>query len=336
MILILWLFVVSIVDNTIQFTVEREGTAAPIERQRWRELGFHNYLKMAIIGGLLCYIFRAEFRMLVRSWLADSSWSHGFLIPLFSFYFINQHKRQILNLQTKPNYLGLVFLLFSILFYFLNLISPSGYGYFRSLSILASLGAIVLFLGGWPLVKYTWLPIAFLLFAIPFPDKYYASLTMPMQKLSATIAGNLLDLFPDIDAVVTGVVIDVIYKGKQLEPAIDVAEACSGMRLLMAFLALGVAMAYLHYRPLWQRLVLLASTIPIAVFCNFVRVTITGFIFVLLDPRYTQGIYHDALGFAMLPLAFALYGFLSWFTSSLFVEESQQVIEDIVVRKSSV
>jgi exosortase len=156
---------------------------------------------------------------------------------------------------------------------------------------------------------------------------------MPMQKLSATIAGVLLDLVPEMETTVTGVVIEVIYKGKHLEPALNVAEACSGMRLLMAFLALGVAMAYLHYRPLWQRLVLLASTIPIAIFCNFVRVTVTGFIFVLIHPRYTQGIYHDALGLAMLPLAFASYWFLAWFMSSLFVEETQLVTEDIVVRK---
>ena len=305
----------------------------PVEKQQWRELGLHNYVKILIIGGLLCYFFRSELRMLVQDWLADSSWSHGFLIPLFSLYLINQHKREILTLQTRPNYLGLFFLVFGILFYFFNLVSPSGYAYFRSLSILATLGAVVLFLGGWRLVKYTWLPIAFLIFAVPLPRRYYVSLTTPMQKLSATVAGALLDLVGGMQTTVNGVVIDVVYKGQRLEPSLNVAEACSGMRLLMAFLALGVAMAYLHYRPLWQRFVLLASTIPIAIFCNFVRVTVTGFIFVLIHPRYTQGIYHDMLGIAMLPLAFALYGFLAWFMSSLFVEESEVEALDIVVRK---
>ncbi|NQT03096.1 MAG: exosortase/archaeosortase family protein, partial [Planctomycetes bacterium] len=132
---------------------------------------------------------------------------------------------------------------------------------------------------------------------------------------------------------VNGVVIDVIYKGQHLEPSLNVAEACSGMRLLMAFLALGVAMAYLHHRPLWQRFVLLASTIPIAIFCNIVRVTVTGFIYVLIHPKYTQGIYHDSLGLMMLPLAFGLYGFLAWFMSSLFIEDSDIVNEDIVVHR---
>ena len=116
-------------------------------------------------------------------------------------------------------------------------------------------------------------------------------------------------MYPRLEATASGVVIDVVYKGIQIEPPMDVAEACSGMRLLMAFLALGVAMAYLHYRPFWQRIVLLLSTIPIAILCNIIRVTITGFIYVLISPKYAQGIYHDMLGMAMLPLAFGLYGF---------------------------
>ena len=92
-------------------------------------------------------------------------------------------------------------------------------------------------------------------------------------------------------------------------------------------------MAYLHYRPLWQRIILLAGTVPIAILCNIVRVTVTGFIYVLIHPKYAQGIYHDMLGLAMLPLAFGLYGVLAWFMSSLFIDESDIVTEDIVVRK---
>ncbi|MDT8300592.1 MAG: exosortase/archaeosortase family protein, partial [Sedimentisphaerales bacterium] len=203
----------------------------------------------------------------------------------------------------------------------------------RPIGMIATLGAIVLFLGGWRLVKYTWLPIVYLIFAVPLPRRYYVSLTMPMRHLAASVATALLNLVGGMEATVNGVVIDVIYKGRQLEPSLNVAEACSGMRLLMAFLALGVAMAYLHHRPLWQRLVLLACTIPIAIFCNIVRVTITGFIYVLIHPKYTQGIYHDTLGFMMLPLAFGLYGFLAWFMSSLFIEGSDIVNEDIVVHR---
>jgi exosortase len=302
-------------------------------RTSWRELSVHTYIKIAIIGGLFVYLFYNEIETIVRKWLTDSSWSHGFLIPLFSLYFIDQAKSEILNLRTKPNYLGLFFLIFGILFYFFNVISPSGYGYFRPISMIATLGAIVLFLGGWRLVKYTWLPIMFLVFAVPLPDRIYFRLTYPMQELSAKVTGVLLNLVSGMEATVSGVLIDVIYKGQRLDPPLNVAEACSGMRLLMAFLALGVAMAYLHYRPIWQRIILLASTIPIAIFCNIVRVTTTGFIYILIHPKYAQGFYHDLLGLAMLPLSFGLYGLLAMFISTLLVEEAEAVTEDIVIRR---
>jgi exosortase len=268
----------------------------------------------------------------VYRWITDSSWSHGFLIPLFSLYFINQHKKEILNLEGRPNYLGLIFLVCAILFYIFNIVSPSGWAYFRALSMIAALGSVIFLLGGWHLLRYTWLPVAFLIFAVPLPGRIYRGITIPMRQWAATAASGLLNLVSGMEATARGVVIDVIYKGRQLEPPLDVAEACSGMRLLMAFLALGVAMAYLHYRPIWQRIILLASTIPIAILCNIVRVTITGFIYVLVHPKYTQGIYHDALGMAMLPLAFCLYGFLAWFMSSLFINEDEELREDIIVR----
>jgi exosortase len=323
------------VDKIVFSAAKTIVTKPNLQKQRWRELGLHNYVKIIIIGILFCFLFRNEIDVIVRRWLTDASWSHGFLIPIFSLYFINQHKSKILNLRTRPNYLGLFFLVGIILFYFFNAISPSGYAYLRPLSMVAALGAIVLFLGGWSLVNYTWLPIVFLIFAIPLPRRYYVGLTMPMRHLSAVVATALLNLVGGMEASVSGVVIDIVYKGQRLEPALNVAEACSGMRLMMAFLALGVAMAYLHYRPVWQRIVLLVSTLPIAVFCNIVRVTITGFIYVLIHPKFTQGIYHDMLGMAMLPLAFCLYGFLAWFMSNLFVEDAGTIVKDVVLRKSS-
>jgi len=298
----------------------------------WRQLGVHAYIRMAIIGGLLYCLFHKEIGGIVHQWLTDSSWSHGFLIPLFSLYFLNQSKREILNVQTKPNYLGLFCLVCVILFYVFNTVSPAGYGYFREISMVGALGAAVLFLGGWPLMRYTWLPITYLLFAVPIPEGYYRLATIPMRQWAATASTVMLNLVPKLEATANGVIINIIYNGKHLEPGLDVAEACSGMRLLMAFLALGVAMAYLHYRPIWQRLVLLASTIPIAILCNIVRVIITGFIYVLWDAEYAQGIYHDLLGMAMLPLAFGLYGLLAWFMSNLWVESTEAKPPDVVVR----
>ena len=323
--------------------------------RRWSELGPHVWVKILLLAGLLCVLFRTEIGEMVHLWLTDPSWSHGILIPLFSLYFVHQKRCEILSLehtrdplwerlagrrpqrllpnQTRPNYFGLLLLLLILTAYVFNVVSPAGYVYLRPISMIATVGAVVLFLGGWRLLRYTWLPITFFIFAIPLPRRYYVGVTMPMRELSATIATTLLNLIPNLDATASGVVIEVVYQGRRLDPALDVAEACSGMRLLMAFLALGVAMAYLHERPLWQRLVLLASTVPISICCNIVRVTLTGFLYVLVGQQYTQGIYHDMLGLAMLPLAFGLYGLLAWFMASLFIEDDDGGVQGVVVRR---
>jgi exosortase len=296
----------------------------------WASLGVHTYIKLAIITVAVYSVFHTEIYSIVYRWISDSSWSHGFLIPFFSLYFINQKKKEILSLQSNTSYTGLLFLIFCLILYPI-IVFGYKFGYIRALMLIPTIGAVVLFIGGWKLIKYIWLPIIYLVFAVPIPTRIYNDLTVPLRTHDAQIAAVFLNLVKGLEANASGVVIDVVYKGVRLEPGLDVAEACSGMRLLMAFLALGVAMAYLHYRPAWQRLVLLASTVPIAILCNIVRVTTTGFIYILWDPMYAQGIYHDMLGLLMLPLAFGLYGGLAWFMSNLVVDETVQ--QEVVIRR---
>jgi exosortase len=299
---------------------------------RWADLGIHTYIKAALLAAAVYSVFHIEIYSIVYQWVTDSSWSHGFIIPFFSLYFLSQKKKEILTLEPKPDYLGLVFLICCLVFYPV-VVFVYKFGYLKPLVIIPTIGSIVLFIGGWGLVRYTWLPIVYLIFAIPLPTRFYEEVTIPMRQLAAAIAAGCLNMISGLKAEASGVVIDIVYKGVKLEPGLDVAEACSGMRILMAFLALGVAMAYLHYRPMWQRLVLLASTIPIAILCNVIRVVISGFIFVLWDPMYAQGIYHDMLGLLMLPLAFGMYGLLAWFMSELFVDERRLMQQEVIIRR---
>jgi len=316
-------------------TVQPANEAAP--EKSWLDLGVHTFVRIAIISGLIWWIFREEINGIVRQWLTNPSWSHCFLIPLFSLYFLNQGKDEILAIkEPRPSwFVGLFCLLFFLILHPVNIVMLK-FMYGKPLTMIAVIGSVVLFTGGWKILKYTWLPVAYLFFAVPLPGRLYFQLTNPMRQLAAQVATVVLNLVPQLEATVQGSTIDVVYQSVRMEPGLDVADACSGMRLVMAFVALGVAMAYLHWRPIWQRLVLLASTLPIAIFCNIVRVTITGFIYILGNPKYAQGIYHDMLGMLMLPLAFILYGGLAALMENLFIDETDEIEEeDIVVRKVS-
>jgi exosortase len=296
----------------------------------WGSLSVHTYIKIGVIAAAIYAVFYPQFISTVHRWINDGAWSHGFIIPLFSLYLVNQKKKEILSTELKPSLLGLFFLICCLIAYPMFLFVYR-FGYLMTFMIIPTIGAIVWYFGGWKLIKYTWLPICYLIFAIPLPAKFYNDLTIPMRAHDAEIAAALLNLVHGLEANASGVIIDIVYKGVKLEPGLDVAEACSGMRLLMAFLALGVAMAYLHYRPAWQRIILLGSTIPIALLCNIIRVCVTAFIYVLWDPIYAQGIYHDALGILMLPLAFGMYGLIAWFMSNLIKDETVQ--QEVVIRR---
>jgi len=304
----------------------------PGREYRWTDIPAAVWIQIAVLAILFGWFFGQDLWGMVHRWINDSSWSHGFLIPLFSLYFLHQKKDLLLSNSYQPNWkLGIPVLIFFLLLYPLNIVQFK-FAYGRPILMVGTLGAMVLFLGGWSLLRLTWLPVGFLFFAIPLPDRLYSQMTIPLRQMAAVAATWVLNLIPNLTATANGVVIDVVYKGQLLSPGLDVAEACSGMRLLMAFVALGVAMAYLHERPIWQRLVLLLSTIPIAILCNVVRVTITGLIYILWNPEYAKGIYHEMLGLMMLPLAFGFYGILAWLMGNLYTDE-EEVQSDLIIRR---
>jgi exosortase len=314
-------------------------TTATINHKNWSDIDITGWLKIAAVAVLFAALFWNNIVDTVNTWRQDDSWSHGFLIPVFSLYLIHRRKEKILTTEIKPSVTGLAAMLFLIAFYVFNIVQLR-YAYGEPLLMLATMGAVVLFLCGWKMMIQVWLPIAYLFFAIPVPARLYREITIPLRHIASQFATAFLNLVPDLQATARGVIIDVVYKGEPLDSALDVAEACSGMRLLMAFLALGVAMAYLHERPFWQKITLLLSTVPIAVICNIVRVTATAFIHIFIGSKYAKGIYHDTLGLLMLPLAFGLYWGLAWFMEQLFIpdkqaEETETEQEKKIVRRRS-
>lgn len=288
---------------------------AGLSRQTWT--------KIAVIAALLALVYFDSLRYTIGGrWIHDANWSHGWLIPLFSIYFLWTRREAILTTEVRPNLWGAVILLAALgsYFYFLW---PLPMGYPRALSLVGALVGLVLLLGGWKMLKLTWFPIAFLLLAIPLPQRLYVALTMPQQKLASMAAAMIMPLVtPGLYTDASGVVIDYIMPGRP-SGQLNVEEACSGMRSMMAIVTLGVAMAYLGDKPLWQRLVLLATCVPIAIFCNMIRVTMTGLFFIHGYEGLAKGTPHQLLGLAMLGLALGLYSLIGWVLARLFVEGSE-------------
>jgi len=280
-------------------------------------------LKVVVLVGLLVAMNYRQFPALVLAWKDDANWSHGFMIPLFSLYLIYVRRDELLAAKRRTSLWGIPLIVLAgigqVLSYWIRNPWSS-----QVTMILLALG-LVLYLAGWDILRLTWLPITFLVFAMPIPGIYYGRIALPLQNLAAKYSANIMQLF--------GVQIDVAASSLRLISTsgrsypLLVEEACSGVRLLMAFLALSVAMAYLADRPVWQRVILVLLGIPVAIACNVLRVTITCLMYYLDMPQLGQDFMHEFTGLLMLIPAFFMLWLVGWVLGNLFIEVEEDQLE---------
>jgi exosortase len=97
---------------------------------------------------------------------------------------------------------------------------------------------------------------------------------------------------------------NVIHLG---ETNLGVVESCSGLSMLLVFIAFSTATAFYVQRPLLDRVVLVASSIPVALLSNVVRIVVTGMLDAQAGSHEAFAIWHRVAGWFMIPLAMALY-----------------------------
>jgi exosortase len=281
-------------------------------------------LKALVVGVVFIWLFWDQLAMLpglplgrlVYTWLHKSDWSHGPIIPLFSAYLVYSRWDEIRRCPIRYTGVGLALLLAGLALYVYALFGLN-FGYVIPLAMLICLLGVIIYLCGLPAMWYLWVPWMYLFFAIPVPQSKYFYLTNPLQRWAAMFATTVLSLHPQLTMQRDAYDIVAIYQGVASRLSVD--DACSGMRSTMTLCALGVAIAFLSDRPWWQRLLLVASCVPIAVFCNFIRVLITCYLHIFVGAEYAEGNYHTLLGLLMLAVAFAVFSGLAWILRNLVV-----------------
>jgi exosortase len=188
------------------------------------------------------------------------------------------------------------------------------------MGMVIALFGIVLLLCGWRVMRYAWFPILFLICAIPWPGLFYSKVAMPLQELAAKVAVGTLNL-TGVDAVQGGTKIFMPRIGMP-DRTLNVAEACAGMRSLMTFISVAGAVAFLSNRALWQRLIIVVSAIPIAIFCNVMRVAGQGLLDHYVSEELSESFAHQFVGLIMLIPAFFLILMVGWLLDQLFIEEA--------------
>lgn len=278
-------------------------------------------VQVLILVALLAAHYWYVIRGMISIWSSNGDWSHGFIIPLFSLYYLYMRRDRMPNGLADGAYASraagaaIIAAAFAI-YVFSTFIQPAEYP--KRLSLVATVMGVVLMSSGWPMARWSWFAVAFLIFAVPLPQHLYVQMTMPLRFIAANVSSAVLNLIPDMEAQPRGALVEYMYQARP--GTLDIEQACSGIRLMMTMMALGVAMAFVSERPVWQRLTMILACVPIAVFCNIIRVTTTGFFVVFGRGDLAGGVPHTMLGLGMLFIAFGLYGLLSYILNNLTVE----------------
>lgn len=277
----------------------------------WGREGVLGAILLAVAFGAL---FHAWFsRQALLSWNHLEDWGHAFVVPLISGYMLWKMRAALARTRATAYLPGLTALLTGMACYVFFLVQVPNH-MLQGLSVLLALFGLTLFVLGPGLMRIAFLPIAFLAFGVTVSEQIMIRLTFPLQVIAAKGSWVLLNLVGAVfgfKSDIDGNMLTLIdSSGRTLSP-LNVAEACSGMRMLIAFFALAAAVALLSCREWWQRVAVVLLAGPVAVLMNVVRVAVLG-ILTLIDPNLASGDAHTLIGTILLVPSLFLFLGMVW------------------------
>ncbi len=232
---------------------------------------------------------------LLGTWYSQPDYQHCFFVPLFSLYLL-WHRRDMADpLPTQGSWWALPMFVAAALIRWATV-------YFRyngdHYSLFPLLIGVTLFVGGWRALRWAWPSIAFMIFIVPLPGFMEVMLGHQLQRIATTLSVFVIQTC-GIPAVAEGNVIDLATH------KLNVVNACSGIKMLMLFFAVCVGAAFVVRRPLGEKLLIVVSSIPIAVISNVGRISIDGILTDMAGPKVGD-FFHVWVGWIMMIFAMLL------------------------------
>jgi exosortase A len=231
---------------------------------------------------LVLAIFHETAAAIVTTWYQSSTFNHAFLIIPICIYLAWQ-RREAAAAVAAPSVWGIAGVAMASLSWLVARVA--GTLVLQELSLVFMVQSVILAMYGWRICRIFAFPLLYLFFAVPMGEALVPSL----QAETARLAVALLRL-SGIPVYADGNIISIP------SGTFQVAEECSGVRFLIASLALGTLFAGLTYRSWWRRLgfVLLSCVVP--VLANGVRAFGIIVIAYLSNNELAVGIDHVVYG----------------------------------------
>lgn len=259
-------------------------------------MGRRSVAAVAAVAVAVLALYAGTLTSLARQWASDDDFSHGFFVIPLAAYFLWERRSALRQAPIKPSIAGAVVFAGSLLIYIAGRFGAELF--LTRVSLIGVLVGTVLFLWGWRHLRIAAFPIAFLLLMIPLPAIVFNQITFPLQGIAAR-AG---------EAVIAVAGVPVLREGNILHVpgrALEVAEACSGIRSLMSLLMLAIVLGYFTERRTGARIAIALSAVPIAIIANAGRVAGTGLTAYWVGPAAAEGFFHTFSGWLVFVVALA-------------------------------
>jgi exosortase len=270
----------------------------------------------ALLGAMVLVVVACYWNTIVGTAEAWSSpmYSHGYLIPAFAAFLLYMRREPFGPVTTKERWWGVGIVAAATIVRLLG--SYMVQFTIDRLSLVICLMGIFILVGGLRTIRWAGPAIAFLVFMFPLPGFLVDRILRPLQTVATMSSVYALQTFG----------LDVYREGNRIElenQAMNVVDQCSGLRMLTIFIALAVAIVMIsNHRPWWERVIILMSSVPIALLVNCIRITVTGLLYSLnVDENIANQIFHDFAGLIMMPMALGFLFLEMQILSRLVIED---------------
>ncbi len=251
--------------------------------------------------------------VLFKEWQRNDDYSAGQLVPLIAIFLVWRERKTLRRCLLRPCWWAIALLILAQTARIFGLLFM--YESAERYSLVLTIAGLVLMVAGWQVFRSVSWILLFLFLMVPLPGRVHNLISGPLQKIATTGSVFLLEAF-GVRVSQQG---NVVMLNEKIPMA--VAEACSGLRMLMAFVIITAFMAYMVNRSRRQKTVLLLSSVPVAVMCNILRLCVTAVLFLLASAEVAQKFFHDFAGLAMMPIAVLLMFGELWLMDKLTLPE---------------
>jgi len=255
------------------------------------------YPQLAILLILMCLLYGHVAANLVRQWIADPNYSHGFFVPLGCGLLLWTNRKSWMAMSPRPSDSGLLLVVAAM-----GMLVVGSLGaeiFLPRASLVVLLGGLLVYFAGWPMfgaVKAPWLAL-FLM--IPLPVLVFNEFAFPLQLLASRLACALLDVLQ----------IPVLREGNIImlpSMSLDVVEACSGLRSLMSLITVAVLYGLFFERRAWMRSLVILLAVPVAMLANALRIVLTALLARYVNAQLAEGFFHALSGVVLFVLSFGI------------------------------